>query len=71
MIKEFKLRDGDDHIKLGQLLKACNMVSSGSEAKSVILDGLVKVNNEICILRGKKIHKNDIIDFDGKEIRVI
>ncbi len=71
MIKEFKLRDGDDHIKLGQLLKVCNMVSSGSEAKAVILDGLVKVNNEICILRGKKIHKNDIIDFDGKEIRVI
>ncbi len=37
----------DDFIKLGQLLKLANLVSSGVEAKVVIQDGLVKVNGEV------------------------
>ena len=37
----------DDYIKLGQLLKLANMVSSGVEAKIVIQNGEVKVNGEI------------------------
>ena len=37
----------DDFIKLGQLLKLANMVSSGVEAKIVIQNGEVKVNGEI------------------------
>ena len=36
----------DDFIKLGQLLKLANMVSSGVEAKIVIQNGEVKVNGE-------------------------
>ena len=39
-----KLRD--EYIKLGQALKAANLVEDGVEAKLVIQDGLVKVNNE-------------------------
>lgn len=39
-----KLRD--EFIKLGQALKAANLVSSGVEAKDVILEGMVKVNGE-------------------------
>ena len=54
---DFKLREEDEFIKLGQLMKACNLVSSGSEAKIVINEGLVKVNDEICDMRGKKIHR--------------
>ena len=45
----------DDFIKLGQLLKLANMVSSGVEAKIVIQNGEVKVNGEIDTRRGKKI----------------
>ena len=40
-----KLRD--EYIKLGQALKAANLVEDGVEAKLVIQDGLVKVNNEV------------------------
>ncbi len=71
MMEKFRLREGEDHIKLGQLLKACNMVYSGAEAKTVINEGLVKVNDEVCELRGKKIRKNDVVIFDEKEVRVV
>lgn len=46
-----KLRD--EYIKLGQALKAANLVEDGVEAKLVIQDGLVKVNNEVDIRRGR------------------
>ena len=45
-----KLRD--EYIKLGQALKAANLVEDGVEAKLVIQDGLVKVNNEVDIKTG-------------------
>ena len=45
-----KLRE--EFIKLGQALKAANLVSSGVEAKDVILEGMVKVNGEKEYQRG-------------------
>ena len=36
------------------------------EAKNVILDGLVKVNGEVCTMRGKKIRAGDTIEYGGK-----
>ena len=61
----------DDFIKLGQLLKLANMVSSGVEAKIVIQNGEVKVNGEIDTRRGKKIYPNDVIEYKGQQITVI
>ena len=61
----------DDYIKLGQALKAAGLVESGVEAKYAVLDGLVKVNGEVEIQRGKKLHEGDIIEFDGHQIKVI
>ena len=63
-----KLRD--DYIKLGQALKAAGLVSSGVEAKEVIMDGLVMVNGEIDMRRGKKLYDGDIVSFDGEEIKI-
>ena len=42
---EIKLRD--EYIKLGQALKAANLVDSGVMAKLVIQDGMVRVNGEV------------------------
>ena len=56
----------DDFIKLGQLLKLANMVSSGVEAKIVIQNGEVKVNGEIDTRRGKKIYPNDVVEYKGQ-----
>ena len=63
-----KLRD--EYIKLGQALKAANLVEDGVEAKLVIQDGLVKVNNEVDIRRGRKLYDGDVISFNGQELRI-
>lgn len=63
-----KLRD--EYIKLGQALKAAKLVEDGVEAKLVIQDGLVKVNNEVDIRRGRKLYDGDVVSFDGQELRI-
>lgn len=63
-----KLRE--DYIKLGQAIKAAGLVSSGVEAKEVIINGLVKVNGEIDMRRGRKLYDGDIVSFDGEEIKI-
>ena len=63
-----KLRD--EYIKLGQALKAANLVEDGVEAKLVIQDGLVKVNNEVDIRRGRKLYDGDVVSFVGQELRI-
>ena len=45
-------------------------MSSGIEAKMVILDELVLVNGEIETRRGKKIRSGDIVEFNGQQIVV-
>ena len=61
----------DDFIKLGQLLKAAGLVSSGVEAKFVIQDGEVMVNHEVCTMRGKKIMRGDIVSYGEETIKVV
>lgn len=60
----------DDYIKLGQALKAAGLVESGVDAKFVIQDGLVKVNGQVEIQRGKKLYDGDIVEFEGNQIKV-
>ena len=56
----------EDFIKLDSALKFSSLVSTGGIAKMVILDGLVKVNGETCLMRGKKLRSGDKVEFDGK-----
>ena len=67
-METIKLRG--EFIKLGQALKAANLVESGVHAKNVILDGLVKVNGETEFQRGKKLFPGDIVFFNGEEIKI-
>ncbi|MBQ9101275.1 MAG: RNA-binding S4 domain-containing protein [Paludibacteraceae bacterium] len=67
-METIKLRD--EFIKLGQALKAAGMVESGVEAKEVIQDGLVSVNGEIDLRRGRKLYDGDVVIFDGEEIKI-
>ncbi len=60
----------DEFIKLGQALKAANLVESGVDAKNVIKDGLVRVNGEVDIRRGRKLYAGDIVDFNGEQIKI-
>lgn len=61
----------EDYIKLGQALKAAGLVGSGLEAKAVILDGMVRVNGEVTLQRGKKLYDGDIVAFDGEQISIV
>lgn len=60
----------EDYIKLGQALKAANLVGSGVEAKEVILDGMVRVNGQVEYQRGKKLYAGDIVTFEGETINI-
>lgn len=60
-----------EFIKLDSLLKFASFVGTGGEAKIVIADGLVSVNGEVCLARGKKIYNGDVVEFDGQKIRVL
>ena len=59
-----------DFIKLDAFLKFAALVGTGGEAKMVIADGLVGVNGETCLMRGKKLRPGDVVGFDGAAYRV-
>lgn len=61
----------DDFIKLGQALKLAGLVESGVDAKFVIQDGLVKVNGNVEIQRGKKLFEGDIFEFEGNQVKIM
>ena len=55
-----------EFIKLQDLLKFANLVETGGEAKQLILDEQVKVNGEVCTMRGKKLRPGDTFTFMGQ-----
>ncbi|NQE70795.1 uncharacterized protein NG2371_05266 [Nocardia gamkensis] len=55
----------DDVIRLGQFLKLANLIESGSEAKTVIAAGLVRVNDEVEVRRGRQLHIGDVVAIAG------
>lgn len=48
-----------EFIKLDQLLKYAEIAPSGGLAKQIIIDECVKVNGDVCTMRGKKIREGD------------
>lgn len=60
-----------EYIKLDDLLKFAGLLGSGGQAKAVIKDGLVKVDGEVCTVKGKKLRGGEIIEFNGNKIKVI
>ena len=53
-------------IKLQDAMKFANIVYSGGEAKNLILEEQVKVNGEVCTMRGKKLRPGDKFEFMGQ-----
>lgn len=53
-------------IKLQDLLKFSGAVETGGEAKVLIQEGEVKVNGEVCAMRGKKLYPGDRAELDGR-----
>ena len=65
-----KILINTEFIKLDSLLKFAELVGTGGEAKVVISEGMVKVNGEVCTMRGKKIYPGDKVDFDRFSLEV-
>ena len=59
-----------EYIKLDALLKFAALVGTGGEAKIAIAEGMVKVNGEVCTMRGKKIRPGDTVEFDRFSLQV-
>ena len=61
-----------EYIKLDQLLKFSGVAPSGADAKEMILEGMVSVNEEPCTMRGKKIRPGDniLVEFDDEYINI-
>ena len=55
-----------EFIKLQDAMKYANIVYSGGEAKTLILEEQVKVNGEVCTMRGKKLREGDNFTFMGQ-----
>ncbi len=67
-MEELVLRE--EFIKLGQAIKAVGFVESGVEAKEVIQEGLVSVNGEPDLRRGRKLYAGDEVEFEGKKLKI-
>lgn len=59
-----------EFIKLDSLLKYAALVGTGGEAKYAIGEGLVRVNGEVCTMRGRKIRPGDTVEFDRFALEV-
>jgi ribosome-associated protein len=55
-----------EYIKLDSFLKAVNEAASGGEAKILIAEGLVSVNGEVELRRGRKLRPGDLVETGGR-----
>ncbi len=69
MVEKFKLEG--DYIELSKLLKITGLCESGGMAKGIILQGDVKVDNEVELRRGRKIRKGQKVQWGDKTIVVV
>jgi ribosome-associated protein len=60
----------DETIRLGQFLKLAGLIDSGADAKAAIADGLVIVNDEVELRRGRQLRSGDTVEFAGRRARV-
>ena len=67
-IEEIKIKT--EFIKLDQFLKFCGLAETGGHAKEIVAEGVVFVNGELCLQRGKKLVPGDEVVVDDYKIIV-
>ena len=65
-----KIKIETEVIRLDSLLKLSGLVDTGGQAKFVIQGGEVSVNEEPCLMRGKKLRPGDTVTYAGKRFQV-
>lgn len=61
----------DDGIRLGQLLKLADLAESGTDAKALLLEGLVEVNGEVETRRGRQLRRGDVVQVGRQVTRLV
>ena len=69
-MREETIRITTEYIKLQDLLKFSGAAETGGEAKEAIQAGEVRVNGEVCTMRGKKMRPGDAAELSGMRILV-
>ena len=59
-----------EFIKLDSLLKFAGLVNSGGEAKTLIQEGDVLVNGQVCTMRGKKLRPGDTVTLGEETVSI-
>ena len=70
-MSEERIKVEGEFIKLQDALKFSGLCETGGHAKVVIQNGEVKVNGEVCTMRGKKLRTGDPAEFNGRKIEII
>ena len=65
-MSEEHVKINTEFIKLDAFLKFAGAVETGGEAKLAVQNGEVKVNGEVCAMRGKKLRPGDRAELDGR-----
>ena len=69
-MEQIRIQIRTPFIKLEQLMKLAGLVDTGGLAKGIIQDGHVKVNGEVCTMRGKKIRNGDTVTVEDYAVTV-
>lgn len=69
-MKERTIEITTPFIKLEALLKFAGAVGTGGESKLRIQEGEVKVNGEVCTMRGRKITEGDVVEVLDERLTV-
>ena len=56
--------------KSDALLKFAGLCETGGEPTALAQGGAVKVNGEVCTMRGKKCRAGDVIELDGQSVEI-
>ena len=60
----------EEYIRLDSLMKFAGLCNSGGRAKYLIQKGEVKLNGEVCTMRGKKIRPGDQVEYQNRVVEV-
>ncbi|MEG1779300.1 MAG: RNA-binding S4 domain-containing protein [Oscillospiraceae bacterium] len=59
-----------EFIKLDSFLKFAGVADTGGMAKEIVALGDVKVNDEVCLMRGKKLRDGDTVQVGDNLLQV-
>lgn len=65
-----KIRDGEEYITLGTLLKIVGIIDTGGQAKYFLANNFVYVNDEAENRRGRKLYHGAVVRVGNQVISI-